>query len=873
MTFATGTKLGSYEIIGPLGTGGMGEVYRARDTKLKRDVAIKVLPEAFSRDADRLARFQREAEVLASLNHPHIAAIYDLADLGNLRVLIMELVEGETIAERMARGPIPIRESLTIAKAVAEALEAAHEKGIIHRDLKPGNIQLTSDGNVKVLDFGLAKVSDAEGNPVNLATAATMLTASVPGMIVGTAAYIPPDQAKGREADRTTDVWAFGCVLYEMLTGRPVFEGETVGEVLAEVFKADPDWNRLPAHTPDSIRRLLRRCLQKERRLRLHDIADARIEIEDAQKGEETDRRNPVEVSSRRGERVIWGLMLAAAILFAVLSQFAARRTPPVPEMRVDVATPATTDAGSLALSSDGQRIVFSAIADGRSQLWLRSFDSGTARALAGTEGGISPFWSPDDRSIAFFSDSKLKRIDLDSGTVRSLANVPNVRGGTWNADGVILVGTILGPILRIPAAGGAAVPETHLDPQQASHRSPQFLPDGRHFLYRVTGSGSGIYIGELGGAEMQHLIDAEIAAYLPSQYLLFIRQATLFAQRFNPAQLALGGEPFPVAEQVLGNALSVSNSGTIAYRTGSAGGRRQLTWFDRSGKELGKLGGSGEGNAADPSISPDGRRLAFWRNLNGRADIWLMELMRGTSTRLTFEEGNKYGPIWSPDGSRIAFQSDPKGVFDLYWKSATGSGTEELLLTTPQSKTPTDWSSDGRFLLFRNGDSAAGHDLWALPVNGDRKPFPVIQTNFEERDGQFSPDAKWIAYQSDESGRFEIYLQPFSGPGDGEKVSGKWQVSSGGGAQVRWRSDGRELFYIAIDEQFMAVPVRLDSNNHAAELGKAVPLFQTRVGGAVQDIQKQQYVVSPDGQRFLINTIIEEATSPITVILNWRKK
>ena len=872
MTFTTGTKLGSYEIIGPLGTGGMGEVYRARDTRLKRDVAIKVLPEAFSRDADRLARFQREAEVLASLNHPHIAAIYDLADLENSRVLIMELVEGETLAERIARGPVPIKESLAIAKAVAEALEAAHEKGIIHRDLKPGNIQLANDGNVKVLDFGLAKVRDAGGNPVNLATAATMMTASVPGMIAGTAAYIPPDQARGREADRTTDVWAFGCVLYEMLAGRPVFEGETVGEVLAEVFKADPNWQRLPADTPESIRRLLRRCLQKERRLRLRDIADARIEVEDAQKDDEADKRNPVEVSSRRGERVIWGLMLAAAILFAVLSQFAARRRPPVPEMRVDVATPATTDAGSLALSSDGQRIVFSAIAAGRSQLWLRSFDSGTARALAGTEGGISPFWSPDDGSIAFFSDSKLKRIDLDSGTVRALANVPNVRGGTWNAEGVILVGTILGPILRVPAAGGAAVPETHLDPQQASHRSPQFLPDGRHFLYRVTGTGSGIHIGELDSAEMRRLLDADIAVYLPSQYLLFIRQGTLFAQRFNPAQLALTGEPFPVAEQVLGNALSASNSGTIAYRTGSAGGRRQLTWFDRSGKEVGSVGGSDEGNAADPSISPDGRRLAFWRNLNGRADIWLMELMRGTSTRLTFEEGNKYGPIWSPDGSRIAFQSDPKGVFDLYRKSATGSGTEELLLTTPQSKTPTDWSSDG-FLLYRNGDSASGNDLWALPVNGDRKPFPVIQANFEERDGQFSPDGKWIAYQSDESGRFEVYLQPFSGPGDGEKASGKWQVSSGGGAQVRWRSDGRELFYIALDEQFMAVPVRLDSSKHAAELGKAAPLFNTRVGGAVQDIQKQQYVVSPDGQRFLINTIIEEATSPITVILNWRKE
>ena len=872
MTFTEGTKLGSYEILGSLGSGGMGEVYRARDTRLKRDVAIKVLPEALSHDPERLARFQREAEVLAALNHPHIASVYDLADVEHARVLIMEFVEGETLAERIARGPIPLKEALGIAKAVAEGLEAAHEKGIIHRDLKPANIQLTRDGNVKVLDFGLAKVGDAEGNPVNLATAATVMTTAIPGVIVGTAAYMPPEQAKGRDADRTSDVWAFGCVLYEMLAARPVFEGETVGEVLAEVFKAEPDWSRLPADTPQSVRRLLRRCLQKDRKFRIHDIADARLEIEDAEKGEPAPAAT-APISSHRGERIIWALMLAAAMAFAVLSQFAARRRLPFPEMRVDVATPATTDAGSMALSSDGQRLVFSAIAAGRPQLWLRSFDSGTSRPLAGTEGGISPFWSPDDKSIAFFSDSKLKRIDLDTQTVRVLTNIPNVRGGTWNAEGVILVGTILGPILRVPATGGDAVPETRLDPQQSSHRSPQFLPDGRHFLYRTTGAGSGIYIGELGGGQKQRLLAADIAAYLPSQYVLFIRQSTLFAQQFNPAQLTLGGEPVPVAEQVLGNALTVSNSETIAYRTGSAGGRRQFTWFDRSGKEVGKLGGADQSSAAEPSISHDGRQLAFWRNLNGRADIWIADLLRGASTRLTFEEGNKYGPIWSPDGSRIAFQSDPKGVFDLYWKSATGSGAEELLLSTPQSKTPTDWSPDGRFLLYRNGDSASGYDLWALPVSGERKPFPVIQTNFEERDGQFSPDGKWIAYQSDESGRFEIYLQPFTSPDDGQKATGKWQVSSNGGAQPRWRSDGKELFYIGLDEQLMAVPVRLDSPHHAAQFGDAAPLFRTRVGGAVQDIQKQQYVVSPDGQQFLMNTIIEEATSPITVILNWRKK
>src|SRR5262245_32948651 len=427
MSVQIGQQLGSYEITSLLGKGGMGEVYRARDTKLKRDVAVKILPDESSRDVDRVSRFQREAEVLASLNHPNIAAIYDLEEAEGSRLLVLELVEGETLADRLKHGALPVEEALNIAKSISEALEAAHEKGIVHRDLKPANAKITPDGKVKVLDFGLAKALEKTPESAVLSNSPTLMTtASSPGMILGTAAYMSPEQAKGRDADRTSDIWAFGCVLYEMLTGRPVFEGETIGEVFAEVFKAEPDWSRLPAGTPQSVRRLLNRCLQKDRKHRLHDIADARLEIEDAEKTEEHLRPAPEPISSRRGERIIWVLMIAAAIAFAVLSQFAARRRPPVPEMRVDVATPATTDAASMALSSDGQRMVFSAIADGRPQLWLRSFDSGTSRPLAGTEGGISPFWSPDDKSIAFLSDSKLKRIDLDTQAVRVLSNVPN---------------------------------------------------------------------------------------------------------------------------------------------------------------------------------------------------------------------------------------------------------------------------------------------------------------------------------------------------------------------------------------------------------------------------------------------------------------
>jgi Tol biopolymer transport system component len=565
-------------------------------------------------------------------------------------------------------------------------------------------------------------------------------------------------------------------------------------------------------------------------------------------------------------------MLLAAVALFAVLAVVSSRQRTATSEMRVDVATPPTADPGAMALSADGQKIVFSAISDGRSQLWLRRFDEDSARILTGTDGGLSPFWSPDGQSVGFFADGRLKRIDLDNGAVRILAAVPNVRGGTWNADGAILVGTTLGPILRIPASGGAVVPQTHLATQQIAHRSPQFLPDGRHFLFRATGAGEGLYIGQIDGPETRVLNDAEIGIFLPGGYLLFIRQEMLFAQAFDSGTLALTGEPFLVAERVLGTALSVSQSGTIAYRTGSAGSR-QLNWFDRTGKELGRVAASDSGTINDIALSPDGRRLAFRQTLNGRVEIWLVELALGTSTRLTFGDGRKFAPVWSPDASRVAFQSNPKAVYDLYLKSASGAGTEELILSTPQSKTPMDWSPDGRFLLYRTGDSSASYDLWAVPVDGDRKPFPVIQSSAQERDAQFSPDGKWIAYQSDESGSFEIYLQPFVIPGDQEGQGGKWQVSHGGGAQVRWRPDGKELFYIAPDENLVAVPVRLDSLRHSVELGAAVPLFRTRVGGAVQDIVSQQYAVASDGQRFLMNTLGDEAISPITVVLNWRQK
>jgi eukaryotic-like serine/threonine-protein kinase len=620
MTLTTGTKLGTYEIVGPLGAGGMGEVYRARDAKLKREVALKVLPDALSRDGERLQRFQREAEVLASLNHPHIAAIHELAEFGESRFLVLELVEGETLAERLARGPVPIDEALEIASQILLALEAAHDKGIVHRDLKPANIKQTRDGT----DFGLAKVREG-GDGQSLSSSPTMMTAAT-GIIMGTAAYMSPEQAKGKEVDRRSDVWAFGCVLYELLTGRAVFGGETVGEVLGAIFRAEPDWSRLPAETPESIRRLLRRCLQKDRKLRLRDCGDARIEIEDAKTGS---RASEVPRASRRREWLAWASAAAFALVAVLAIAWALRPAPPARELRLDIATPPTTDPISLAISPDGQKLVFAATSDGRTGLWVRSLDSASAKPLAGTDYATFPFWSPDSRSVGFFADSKLKRIDVDGGFVQTLATVAAGRGGAWSPEGVIVFApTGVGTIFRIPAAGGEMVAMTQLQrPEQFNHRFPQFLPDGRHFLFYVQGTpdAGGVYVGRIDGSETRRLTNADAAAvYSSSGHLLFVRQGTLFAQDFAPDRLTLTGSPFRVSERIAVHArsfvaaLSASAAGPIVYRTGSSGMQRQFVWLDRSGAELGKVGEPDNAEPTSPSLSPDGRRVAMYRTVNG---------------------------------------------------------------------------------------------------------------------------------------------------------------------------------------------------------------------------------------------------------------
>jgi eukaryotic-like serine/threonine-protein kinase len=887
MSLEIGQQIGSYEITSLLGKGGMGEVYRARDSKLKRDVAIKGLPDEFSSDTERVRRFQREAEILASLNHPHIAGIYDFKESQGSRFLVLELVEGKTLAERIARGPIPVDEALDIARRISEALEAAHEKGIIHRDLKPANIKITPNGIVKVLDFGLAKIHEAEASMPNPSQSPTLsMPGTKAGVILGTASYMSPEQAKGGGVDRRTDIFAFGCVLYEMLTGTRAFDGENATDILARVLQREPDWKLLPANVPRRIHELLRLCLQKDIRKRRSDAADVRIDIESAlaEPSEFPASTNP---SSGRG-RLAW--LMAAIFLVATLTMALLyfRETPPppeaLPEMRVEINTPTVgLDAFSFALSPDGRQIVFVASGNGQPRLWVRPLDKVTAQPLVGTEGAAFPFWSPDSRSVGFFAAGKLQRIDIAGGLPQTLANAPFNRGGAWSPDGTILFAPIGGgPLLRISASGGEPVVKTKLEAMQQGHQFPEFLPDGRQFLFHARGTPetAGVYAGSLDSGETKRLTRSDTTGrYLSSGWLLWIRADALVGQRLDLEGGQLTGDRVTVADPVMfhgvlgSGAFSVSAAGLIAYRPGlHAGSRTQLRWFDRSGKEQGAFNVLDSGSLG--TVSPDGQRVAVERLLNGNTDIWLLDGNR--ISRFTFDPANDRHPVWSPDGGRVVFDSNRKGLRDLYVKSASGAGGEQPLLESPESENPNDWSADGRFLLYHNIDPQTGNDLWVLPMEGDRKPWPFLKTKFNERNGQFSSDGRWIAYQSNESGRNEIYVRPFVQPAasstnDQPKTSGgggQWQVSTGGGIYPRWKPDGTELYYIAPDGQMMVAPIT--AMETAVVPSRAIPLFKTRISFGGEDTgQSWQYDLTRDG-RFLVNTVLDDAVAPITLLQNW---
>ena len=893
MALTPGSRLGVYQITAPLGEGGMGQVWRATDTTLGRQVAIKSLPDAFAADPERLARFEREAKTLAALNHPHIAAIYGFEKSAGTHALVMELVEGDDLSQRIARGAIPLDEALPIAKQIAEALEAAHEQGIIHRDLKPANIKVRADGTVKVLDFGLAKALDpaAASSPEAMnSPTITSPAMTQAGMILGTAAYMAPEQARGQMVDRRADIWAFGAVLFEVLTRRRAFGGDDVAETLANVINKEPAWDALPATVPARVVQVLRVCLRKDPKQRGQAIGDVRLALDGAFETAAPLTTASATASASRG-RLPWMVATATAVVGMIALAIPAvrylRQAPPPspPETRLDLVTPATDQPASLALSPDGRQIVFVASGDATSRLWLRSLAATTAQPLAATEGALYPFWSPDGRSIGFFTGGQLKRIDLGGGAPQTVAPSSSVFGGSWNADGVILFApTSAGPLLRVPASGGPAVAVTTLA-RQNSHRFPSFLPDGRHFLFYATGTpdSRGIYLGTLDAPDTHRLTAADAAGVYwasPSApdagWLLWVRAGTLVAQRMDVALAALTGDPVTLADAVAVDAapnvaaVSVSASGLVAYRSG-AGSRRQLTWVDRSGQALGPLGAPDEnGLLFTPSVSPDGQRVAVARTMQGNLDLWLLEGPR--MSRFTFDAAQDQFPVWSPDGTRIAFASNRAGTYDLYQKAAGGAGSEEVLVASPQTKVPNDWSADGRFLLYHSIDPQTNRDLWVLPLEGDRTPWVFLKTPFDDRNGTFSPDGRLVAYQSNESGRDEIYIRPFAGPAasgaSASPVGGQWQVSTAGGVFARWRRDGRELYYLAPTGAMMAAPIAVTGTTLAP--GAPVALFPTRiVGGGADTGLARQYDVTRDG-RFLINTVLDAAPSPITLLMNW---
>ncbi len=892
MALTPGTRFGPYEITGSIGAGGMGEVYRATDANLKRDVAIKVLSQSFASDAERLARFQREAEVLASLNHVNIAHIYGLERSDGTTALAMELVEGLTLAERIARGPIPVDEAIGIARQIAEALEAAHARSIVHRDLKPANIKLTSDGTVKVLDFGIAKALVTRVTSGPRAAVLTTPAMTEAGIVLGTAQYMSPEQARGKPVDQRADIWAFGCVLYEMLTGQPAFGGEDVTIVLARVLEGGANMDALPAELSPAVRQTIKLCLQKDPKKRVRDIGDVKLTLEGAFETAALPTVSSAAASASRG-RVAW-MAFAVALLVAVALAVPAVRylretmPPPPPEARVDIVTPATDQPGSFALSPDGRQIVFVASGDGASRLWVRSLATTTAQPLVGTDGATLPFWSPDGRSVGFFAGGALKRLDLSGGAPQTLAPATSGFGGTWNAEGVIVFApNTTTPLMRVSATGGTVSAVTTLGPQQAGHFMPFFLPGGRWVLFAVNGTAGevGVYLGSLDGSAPTRLTpDRSQAVYLPAGpgdavggdgWLLWGRANTLVAQRLDLDRQTLTADPVTLADGMgsivgpIAGGWSVAAPGLVAYRTG-AGSQRRLTWVDPSGTARGTVGDSDDASLFWPRVSPDGRRVVVNRTVQGNDDLWLLDGAR--TSRLTFDPVNDLYPVWSPDGARIVFSSPRSGALDLYQTLTNGAGGEERLVASDQLKAPNSWSPDGRFLLYMSIDPQTNADLWVVPMVGEHMPSVFLKTPFQEVYGEFSPDGRWVAYQSTESGRPEIYVRPFVPPDAAGTPAaaprGQWQISTAGGITPAWRPDGKALYYLNPAGEMMAAPITAVGDT--LEPGAPVVLFPTHIVGGGMDVQiGRQYDVAPDG-RFLINTELADAAAPITLIQNW---
>ncbi len=919
MTINAGTRLGPYEILSPLGAGGMGEVYRARDTRLAREVAVKVLPEEFFEGEERRQRFEREARLLAALNHPGIAAIYSFEEIpgspsspsssssqATRHLLVMELVEGEGLDARIISGSLSLEESLSFARQIAEALEAAHEKGIVHRDLKPANVKVTNEGRVKLLDFGLAKIFESEASVSNPSISySPTLTArgTAAGVILGTAAYMSPEQARGKPVDKRTDVWAFGCVLYEMLVGRKAFEGETVSDTLAAILRGEPDWAALPQQTPGKIRDLLRKCLRREAKQRLHDIADARLELEEAlapQQGsarasatgsftfEENPRSpSPTGASAERAVRergskkflsvfLPWALAAAFAAAAGALALRARAPHAPAPVIRFELRPPeGTSFSTSLALSADGRQLAFNATDEkGVERLYVRALDQVQARVLPGTEGARFPFWSPDGSAIGFFSQERLMRVAASGGAVLTLCPAPDGRGGTWSADNVIVfVPNIRQPLHRVSASGGTATPLTAFAKGDFTHRWPKFLPDGKNFVYLALSEEagkSGIYRASLDAPKGTLVVESRGKPDFADGRLLYIREDTLFAQRVEGATLKPRGDPAPLADGLSPEgesgwtglvAYAAASDGTLVYRR-RAQPKLRLASFDRGGKPLGTLGEPAL--LSEPEFLPGGRRvvLGLVDPKTEFSDVWQVDLARDAWSRLTFGPKNATSATVSPDGEWLYFSSNRDGRMGIYRRPLAGTGGDELLYKGNTDAYVAFLTKDGASIVFEAFGTTPRNELWTMPLKGERKPAVLLSmpTSSVAHPG-ISPDGTLFAYASDETGRAEVYVQTFPPTG------AKWQVSTAGGDQARFSGDGREIFFVSRDRKLMAATL---ARGKPLEIGPPSALFPLRIPPNSMSDFRTQYAAAPDGQRFLVLTLVgDRDDAPAIVTLN----